>query len=519
MDWGGGAGQGIPQTLADLGRIQAQGDLQSGAIWSHGLGDIASLIAGAPQRRLQQQELQARTAELQGLAQDRQLKVTQAQQAQAGAQALAQALRDPSVSNDPDKVYKAVAGAGFPQQAQAYLDLATKHQEALDKLQSYKDGQHQVFADILSEIDPSDPSQVTAAIGLAQTKGVPSELIQAYSSGADEDPVKATDLLVKSAPENMKASRTAAEKRAEEAAKIQFGPPGSAILRGGEVIGNVPKETVPKSLQSKSVLLDGKPAEANYNPADGSWSVGGQTVDASRVKPIPPAAAAAAQASDDPKDIAAAIARGEQPPTLTGLYRNAGPVRAELARMGYDLATAQTDWAATQKHVATLNGAQQTRLNQSVNALPEMLDSVETLAKEWKAGPFPVLTRANLALAKNGAWGPDAASIATRLESQIADVTADLGNVYMGGNSPTDHALELASKALNGNWDETVLLGAIKRARSNVQIRQNSIRNTPVQGASEGNPYAAPQAAPQPAATAPGVPSYADYLKSRQGAK
>jgi hypothetical protein len=201
----------------------------------------------------------------------------------------------------------------------------------------------------------------------------------------------------------------------------------------------------------------------------------------------PPAAPVNA---NDPKDIADAIIRGEQPPTLTGLYRNAGPVRAELARQGYDLATAQTDWTATQKHIATLNGAQQTRLNQAIGQLPELLDSVESLAKQWKGGKFPILNKANLALAKNGAYGSGAASIATQLEQQIADVTGDLGAVYMGGNSPTDHALDLARTALSSNWDEKVLLDMVNRARKNVAIRQNSIKSTGVQGVSGDNPYA-----------------------------
>jgi hypothetical protein len=92
-----------------------------------------------------------------------------------------------------------------------------------------------------------------------------------------------------------------------------------------------------------------------------------------------------------------------------------------------------------------MNGSQQLRLNQAINSLPDMLDSVDALAAKWKGASFPILNKANLALAKGGAYGKDAASIANQLDAQIADVTADLGNVYMGGNSPTDHALGLAA--------------------------------------------------------------------------
>jgi hypothetical protein len=165
-------------------------------------------------------------------------------------------------------------------------------------------------------------------------------------------------------------------------------------------------------------------------------------------------------------------------------------VASELAKSGYNHAGAVTDWKATQKHVATMNGAQQLRLNQAINALPEMLDNVDTLASKWKAGRFPVLNSITLKSAQGGLYGKDAASIANQLDAQIADVTADLGNVYMGGNSPTDHALGLAGKSLSANWDEKVLHDMVALARKNVGIRRNSISSTGVAGASATNPYA-----------------------------
>jgi hypothetical protein len=190
------------------------------------------------------------------------------------------------------------------------------------------------------------------------------------------------------------------------------------------------------------------------------------------------------------RDAVAGMKAGTLPPLLPGrASKEYVAMLAEAKRQGYDLATAATDWAATQKHIATMNGAQQLRLNQSIGALPELLDSVDALASKWKAGRFPVLNRATLAAAKGGALGPAAATIANQLASQIADVTADLGSVYMGGNSPTDHALDLASKSLSGDWSEAVLHDMVALARKNVIIRQNSIRNAGVAGASDNNPY------------------------------
>lgn len=193
---------------------------------------------------------------------------------------------------------------------------------------------------------------------------------------------------------------------------------------------------------------------------------------------------AAAPKPDDADAIADAIISGDQPPVTTGLYRLAGPVRASLAKKGYDLTTANLDFQATQKHLLTLNGAQQTRLRQAITTASDSLSVIEDLAKQWDAGKFPLLNKAQLALAKNGALGPQAQQIATNLEAQITDVTSELGNVYMGGNSPTDHALQLAGKNLSANWTKDQLLSAIKLARTNLKIRENSITSQGAAGLS-----------------------------------
>ena len=197
--------------------------------------------------------------------------------------------------------------------------------------------------------------------------------------------------------------------------------------------------------------------------------------------PGPPSTATSATPSGldvDPGAIADAIISGDQPPETTGLYRYGAAVRTALARKGYDLATAKQDWTATQRHFATLNGPQQTRIRQAAMTAVDSLDVIQDLANQWKGGSLPILNRAQLTLAKNGALGPKAQTIATQLEAQITDVASELANVYMGGNSPTDHALQLAGKNLNADWSQAQLSDAITLARKNLTIRLNSIKNT-----------------------------------------
>jgi hypothetical protein len=255
----------------------------------------------------------------------------------------------------------------------------------------------------------------------------------------------------------------------------------------------------------KDITLNGKRMTANFDPDTGNYYAIGETktpLAGEILEYQKPSASVtiASGAGSDAEAIADAIIRGEQPPETTGLYRLAPAVRTALARKGYNMATAQTDWRATQRHFTTLNGPQQTRMRQAVDNAAHSLDVIESLAEQWRGGRFPTLNKGRLAAARQGALGPEAQKIATALEAQIADVTSELANVYMGGNSPTDHALSLASKNLAANWSEGQLKALIEQSRTNLQIRLNSISNVGVAGASQNNVYAPTAPAVDPSA-------------------
>ena len=83
-------------------------------------------------------------------------------------------------------------------------------------------------------------------------------------------------------------------------------------------------------------------------------------------------------------------------------------------------------------------------------------------------------------------------AVATALEAQIADITSELGNVYMGGNSPTDHSLSLAQKNLSGDWNKETFEEALKQTRLNLKIRQNSITHSQPEGIGGSSAYFSP---------------------------
>jgi hypothetical protein len=216
------------------------------------------------------------------------------------------------------------------------------------------------------------------------------------------------------------------------------------------------------------------------------------------------AGASSAAGSDPASDIAGAIMRGEQPPETKGLYGKGAAVRAILAKSGYNLMQAQGDWQATQRHLATLNGPQQERLRQAITFTHDSLGQIEDLYSQWqKLGPasgFKVLNRASLAVAKH--LPGETGAVATNLEAQINDLSAELATVYKGGNSGTDLSMKKAAENLKADWNELTFRSALKQIRTNLTIRKNSLMSSEPAGLST-RPSAEPVA---PSGPPPGAP-------------
>lgn len=488
--------QAQARAAEQIGNAQANAALQSGGAWANAAQNIGQAVGSIPSQIQQAEALEqhrqlvtAQIADAQAQVKEREAIAAQRQrdaQAQAaGASAIKSAV-GPDGKVDYMKAADSWEAAGFPVAANAYRESIQKTQKtALELTEAQKkidDGKRQIqqasvnhFGELaaigLDKLTTGDPlharDTMMGLVANAASHGIVSEedaskfLMQSAQAGPDQ--LKGLyQQLLDQAPavkeQRLKDTLTQSEIAKNEAAAV--------------------KTPAAKSLQSKAVLIDGKPAEVSYNPADGSYQLGRQVVEPSRIKPVPTQASVTIQqGATDAKSIADAIVAGEQPPSVQGLYRLAGPVRAELAKQGYDMTKANLDWEATKKHLSTLNGAQQTRLRQAISTASDSLGVIEDLATQWDGGKFPLLNKANLILAKNGTLGPQAQQIATNLEAQITDVTSELGNVYMGGNSPTDHALSLAGKNLSADWTKDQLLSAIKLARTNLQIRGNSITN------------------------------------------
>lgn len=496
-------GQIEAQRAQTVGNAQARAAQQSGQAWAgaaQGVGNVLEqyqrMREEAPLKAAQLAATQSQTGERNSLTAERNQQTTARTQAGVDSAVVGKILGE---GGDLASIKKALTGTPearlIPQIEKSFEDAA-KRKADFDKViadtakssadtQAAQEKIAEAHANYLGGLSADvakhdyDPTAFFHAVALAHKDGMIDTQTagQAIALGIQTpDQIKPfVDARIAASPEQRKILEAAAAKAAVPPKQYEVTVPGP----NGQPI---------KKLVSEAALQAGVP---EYK--------------------APPASTASPSALNDVKDAVAGMMEGTIPPMLPGrASKEYLATLAEAKRQGYDLQAAVTDWNATQKHIATMNGAQQLRLNQSINALPELLDTVDDLASKWKGGRFPTLNKANLALAKGGAYGDEVATIARQLDSQIADVTADLGSVYMGGNSPTDHALELAGKSLAGEWSEKVLRDMVALARKNVTIRRNSINNTGVQGVGSENPYVPPPVVPPPV-TPPTQPKIVRY--------
>jgi hypothetical protein len=211
--------------------------------------------------------------------------------------------------------------------------------------------------------------------------------------------------------------------------------------------------------------------------------------------------------------VAAIVSGNQAPPATTGISANSAAAIAVsdgLQALGYDATKAGLDLLAMQTRLRSLNSTAQVRLQQAVNFSYDSLNIVQSLADAWSGGGFPILNNANLGLAASGVGVQelskpvdiattdpntgetqnvhitDTQQLASLLQAQISDLTSELGTVYKGGNTSTDDSLSLAANNLKSDWSKDTLDQAINLAKTNLQIRKNSMAQSAV---ISGNPY------------------------------
>ena len=491
----------IGELMLHQGDIQANKALALADINAKMLGSISQTIGAIP-GQIQQRKAAEQEATLRQGAIDAQARTVGYQKA---ASHIAGQVVKADGSTDYDAMRKLMADAGLPIEIQGEMvktaesldDHATRAKTA--RSEGLADAGNLVYQ-ALSALPKDAPLETQhtvaiAAAGLAKGKGLVTDqdlapIFEAMHTGT---PVMGMALgLMGGSP----------SKRYEDVLKPIVTPPGAAINRAGQApVVPVPAVPRPPTIASLAVaanpndpaaaLAAAKPPVQTQQPTAASL--------AAAANPDDPQAALAAlrrtQATGNAemeqanaKTVAAGIISGRDAPSILEGTRGTAQgmaLIAEIDRQGGDSNTILRNWTATKRAISALNSTQQLRLAETINKASASLDKLDELNKSWQdvGARFgvKVFNRASLTAAQNGLYGPQAASVAQRLDGQIADVTSELGQAVMGGNSPTDHALSLAAKNLSADWTQAVLGDSIKQVRYNLNLAQNA-RNDILQG-------------------------------------
>ena len=214
---------------------------------------------------------------------------------------------------------------------------------------------------------------------------------------------------------------------------------------------------------------------------------------------------AAIPGTGDP--VGMAVQSGAFPPTALGtrMTQYNKPAWDYLAKVnnpdgsvGYDMTKATLDWQGVQRWLSSGNAPNQLRLRQAIDATKGMLGNIESYNEQLKTlvprNQIGAFNRGSLALALNGAYGPQAGEVAKKMRDQMSLVSTEIAQVMSGGYSPLDKAISQSAAILNVNTPPGQIVATIANLRTDLMYRSNSINtagpmspsNNPLSGTEGG---------------------------------
>lgn len=176
--------------------------------------------------------------------------------------------------------------------------------------------------------------------------------------------------------------------------------------------------------------------------------------------------------------VVAGMKKGTQNPNLTAYSRNDRTRLGALAeKEGVNLNQLAGEYNATKKFLQTKNSIKQVQLRQGISSVQQSVKHLREINKEFKRTGWTPANKAELALAMTGT-NPTKRDIATKYMTQIKVLTDELGQVFMGGNSPTDRALKLAEEVFQSNFGFDQMNATLDTVDTNLQFRLNAMDST-----------------------------------------
>ena len=201
---------------------------------------------------------------------------------------------------------------------------------------------------------------------------------------------------------------------------------------------------------------------------------------------------------DDISKAIEGIQAGRLSPRMTDYsFRDRTAVAAEAERAGINLNKLAGEYNAVQKYIQSANGPTQIRLRQAIGSVRESIGNLRKLNGEFERTGWTPANKAELTLALSGT-DPTRRDAATRYITQLTTIKDELAQAFMGGNSPTDRAIQLAEDILNKNYGFDQLNAALDEVDNNLKYRLNAIYNIgpSVPGGYIDNPNYMPEGKP-----------------------
>lgn len=189
------------------------------------------------------------------------------------------------------------------------------------------------------------------------------------------------------------------------------------------------------------------------------------------------------------QDIVDAMKRGDQPPTMTGLYRLAPEVRALAAKQGVDLAKMQQEWSRAQKQILSLNGPQMVRYQGLVNSVVNTIDEVKRLSQEMDNSGIPLLNHAKMVAYAQTQGNTPEGQLVARYLAGINTLKEEFANLAQGGYAPTEAAWGLANQQINGDYGVKQLDASLSEVQRLIRYRLEGIPGISTLGTEAPNRY------------------------------
>lgn len=188
-------------------------------------------------------------------------------------------------------------------------------------------------------------------------------------------------------------------------------------------------------------------------------------------------------------EIADAIMSGKQPPVTTGLYKQGAAVRAQLAKKGFDVTSAELEWKAAQKQVQSLNGPQMTRYAGLAKSVVNTIDEVKSLSEQMANSGIPMLNAAKIQTYIQTAGNSEKGQLASRYLGAVNTLKEEFANLAQGGYAPTEAAWALANQQINGNYGVQQLSASLNEVQRLIRYRLQGIPNFQSLGPDAANRY------------------------------